>query len=128
MFASLEIYLETRKVHLAQQAGLYLAGSSLPNLTWQEWPVYPALEDWRSWFLISSSLLLLSFPFPFVPPRLAGTFTPRRARTEHRRVLIWSNFKTGAGARGRDFGRRFYAGWELRTIWPFVGCRDDDDR
>lgn len=47
---SLEIYSETRKVHLAQwqQAGLCLAGSFLANFTRQEWPVNPALEDWRS--------------------------------------------------------------------------------
>ena len=47
---SLEIYLETRKAHPAQwqQAGLRLAGSFSPSFTRQEWPVYPALEDWRS--------------------------------------------------------------------------------
>lgn len=30
---------------------------------------------------------------------LLANLTPRRARTEHRRALIWSDFKTGAGAK-----------------------------
>lgn len=49
-------------------------------------------------FLSILFFLFFFFSSHFMSPLLAN-LTPRRARTEHRRALIWSDFKTGAGAK-----------------------------
>ena len=102
-----------------QQAVLCLAGSFFPNTTRQELSVYLALEDSRFLILFyqfSSFFFFFFFSSHFMSPLLAN-LTPRRARTEHRRALIWSDFKTGAGANRTEdlWGAAFSCG--LGLFW-----------